>query len=272
MKDTGSTPINPFMTDTFARVYEETGERITGQASSAAIDLVGGIGPGKEILDIGAGTGALTIPAAMSGANVTAIDIAPGMIRRLSVKAAKFPNVDASEMDGTDLSFSDGYFDATFSVFGVITFSDWRKGLREQARVTRQGGKGCVVAWGDPIGGGPFQIVAAAIANILPDRPALPKPEAFVVLSDADRLTFEMEVAGFIDVSVTRIACTWQGPTGQVYLDMLRELHSYMRAYQSLSSEEKILVDAEIINLTQPNTSDGKLELKSPVLIAVGKK
>lgn len=272
MNDASAQPVNPFMTDAFARVYEETGERITGQASRAALKHVGNIEPDDRILDIAAGTGALTIPAAESGANITAIDIAPGMVRRLASKIESFPNAEALEMDGARMDFSDGAFDLTFSVFGVIVFMDWRKGLSEQCRVTRPGGRGCVVTWRDPSGGGPFQIMAASIGRALPDRPPAFKPEAFVRLSEPAHLIAEMEAAGFQDVLVEEIECYWEGPAGEAYLEQLRALHSYMPPYVMLSPEDKLLVDEEVVRLSQSKAVDGKLRLPSRVLIAVGTK
>ena len=57
---------NPQMGDHFATVYEATAHRITGPVSNTALDLVG-IGPGTRILDIAAGAGALSGPAAERG-------------------------------------------------------------------------------------------------------------------------------------------------------------------------------------------------------------
>ncbi len=265
-------PVNPFLTDEFARVYEEAGERITGQASRAALEHVGNIGPGKHVLDIGAGTGALAIPAIEMGAKVTAIDISPGMIRRLSGKIDRHLEVEALVMDGTQMDFSAGVFDATFSVFGVILFRNWREGLREQYRVTRPGGKGCVVTWGDGLGGGPFQIMAAAIESALPERPEVPKPDNFAYFSKAHNLIAEMEAAGFRDVSVKEIECYWEGPTGKDYLEQMSALHKYMPPYGVLSSEDKLRVDQQVLRLSQSRASDGRLRLPSTVLIGLGEK
>ena len=90
------------------------------------------------MLDVAAGTGALTLAAARTGAHVLATDFSPGMVARIA--AANLPNVEASVMDGQALDLADGCFDAVFSIFGVIMFPDWRKGLSEMGRVTRPGG------------------------------------------------------------------------------------------------------------------------------------
>ena len=54
---------NPQMGDDFAAVYEATAHQITGPVSNTALDIVG-VGPGTRILDIAAGAGALSGPAA----------------------------------------------------------------------------------------------------------------------------------------------------------------------------------------------------------------
>ena len=133
---------NPQMGDEFARIYEAAANRITGPVSRAVLDLAGGIGAGTRLLDIAAGAGALSVPAAKRGAAVVAVDIAPGLVRRLQARLSGFPSCGAAVENGEDLNFPDGAFDATFSVFGVMNFADWRKGLAEQARGTGIGGQG----------------------------------------------------------------------------------------------------------------------------------
>ena len=270
MTATKSRANNPQMSDDFARVYEETAHRITVPVSLAALDAVGKIGGGTRVLDVAAGAGALSISAAERGASVTAIDIAPGMVRRLAEKLNGFRGCKVREMDGEALDLADDAFDATFSIFGTMTFTDWRKGLSEQARVTRRGGKGCVVTWRKPPGGGPFQIMISALGSVIPDRPAPAWPEGFFALSDPDRLKSELEHAGFTDVAVAQIEKVWEGPVGDAYLQELRELHQYIRPYAALDPDTRAKVDEAIRSLTIGKGEGGRMRLPSPVLIAVG--
>ena len=263
---------NPQMSDEFVRVYEESAHRITVPVSLAALDLTGGIGPGTRLLDIAAGAGALSVPAAERGAAVMAVDAAPGMVRRLEAKLAAFPSCEARVGDGERLNFPDGAFDATFSVFGVMTFSDWRKGLAEQARVTRIGGKGCVVTWREQPGGGPFMILLAALREVFPDRPVPPWPEGFTALSDPDRLSREMTEAGFAKVRVRQIEANWEGPAGQAYLNEVQDLYRYVGPYVALDHDLRIRVDEAMRAMTTEKAIDGKLRLTSPVVIAIGER
>ncbi len=168
------------------------------------------------------------------------------------------------------MDFPDKAFDATFSVFAVMTFSNWRKGLAEQARVTRIGGKGCVVTWREPPGGGPFMILFAALRQVFPDRPAPPWPEGFTALSDPDRLSCEMTKAGFTRVGVRQIKGTWEGAAGQAYLDEVQDLYRYVRPYAVLEDNVRARVDEAIRAISTLRACNGELRLDSPVLIATG--
>jgi|GEM_PF-256037 len=261
---------NPYMGYDFARAYENAASRITGPISIAALDLVGNIGPDTQLLDIAAGTGALSVPAAEQGASVLAIDNAPGMVRRLSERLTGFPRCEARLMDGQALVIANASFDAALSIVGVSMFAEWRKGLRELVRVLRPGGRGCVATWRKPPGGGPFLVMAQALRKVFPDHPAPAAPEGFVALSDPARLGDEMREAGLTDVSVIEIEATWEGPAGEAYLEELKELHPYMGPYRMLTSDQRRAVDEAILAILDKITWNGRVTLSSPVLLGLG--
>ena len=269
MSEQASRAANPQMSDDFARVYEASAHRITGPVSVADLELVG-VGPSTRLLDIAAGAGALSIPAAENGAKVTATDVAPGMVRRLAERLRTFPGCEAREMDGEALEFGAQSFDAAFSIFGVMLVSDWRRGLREQARVLRVGGKGCVATWRDPPGGGPFVLMALALRSIFPDRPPPSPPEGMAVLSDPGRLEAEMRAGGFDQVEVREIQSTWKGPAGDAYFKETEALHRYMRPYAALDESGRARVRSIIRSLLDERTVQGTVALPSAVLLAVG--
>lgn len=94
-----------------------------------------GIEPGMLVLDVAAGRGASARPVQALGAEVVAVDIAPGMVERL--RAA---GVDARVMDGEQLDFPDQSFDAVLCGFGLFFFPDSVQGAREFKRVVKPGG------------------------------------------------------------------------------------------------------------------------------------
>ncbi len=118
------------------------------------------------VLDIAAGTGALALVAARAGARVTATDFSPGMVE--SVLSHGLPNLCAKVMDGQALDFPDASFDAAFSMFGIMLFPDWRKGLAEMARVVRPGGLGSVGTWKQAAGAAANLLLAERVSDLFP--------------------------------------------------------------------------------------------------------
>jgi SAM-dependent methyltransferase len=260
---------NPQMGDDFAAVYEATAHRITGPVSNTSLDLVG-VGPGTRILDIAAGAGALSGAAAERGTTVLATDVAPGMVRRLAERLRPFRRCEARQMDGEALTVPDGSFDAAFSIFGVMLFSDWRRGLQEQPRVLRSGGKACVATWGEPPGGGPFIAMGAALRSVFPDlSPPLP-PSGMLALSNADRLSAEMNAAGLSSVELHRIEGIWRGGVGDVYFEDTEALHGYMPPYAALDQADRERVRGAIRTFVAERCVGETIEFRTPVLVAIG--
>lgn len=164
------------------------------------------IRPGARFLDVGAGSGALSIPAARRGAQVVATDIAPAMIERLQARAHAegLANLEARVMDGHALDLPDDRFDVAGSQNGVSILPDVKSGLAEMARVTKPGGHVLVVAFG-PLPRAEFiTFFIGAVQAAVPGfagLPADPPPLPFQV-AEPDRLRDEMAGAGLTDARV----------------------------------------------------------------------
>jgi len=263
---------NPHMSDRFAQVYEQTAHRITGPVAVQALRLAGPIDAHTRILDISAGAGALSIPAAFSGATVLAVDIAPGMVNLLAERLKPFPNAQAALMDGHALVIDDDSFDLAFSIFGVGLFNDWRTGLAEQVRVLRPGGKACIATWKIPPGGGPFLVMSNAIRAVLPERGPPAVLDGFMTLADPSRIVTELEEAGLVDVHVAEVQAVWQGTAGHAYLEELHDLHGFMPPYAALDEQGRREVDQAILRTLDAYTVGDRTHMVSPVLIATGTK
>jgi SAM-dependent methyltransferase len=263
---------NPHMTPSFARAYEKTATRIMGPVSSSALERIGPVGRGTRILDIAAGSGALSVPAAYKGALVTAIDIAPGMVELLTERLAPFPAAGAQIMNGQALTFEDESFDAALSIVGVSIFQDWRRGLAEQVRVLRSGGIAVLATWRTMPGGGPFVIMAEALRANFPDKPPPAPPEGFLTLADPDRMATAMGDAGLIDVTVEEIEAVWEGPAGPAYMDELRDFHPFMGPYAALDRDARSRLDDGILAVVDRIATDNKVVLKTSVTLAKGKR
>jgi len=89
---------------------------------------------GEHWLDIATGTGGVAIRADATGARVTGVDIAPGMLEGARSKA---PHIDFHLGDAQALSYEHGSFDVVCSCFGFIFAPDHRATASELVRVCR---------------------------------------------------------------------------------------------------------------------------------------
>ncbi|GAA4589396.1 SAM-dependent methyltransferase [Actinoplanes octamycinicus] len=104
-----------------------------------------GIGPGQRVLDVGAGTGNAAVPAARTGAEVTASDLTPELLRtgeqRSDVKLIW------TEADAEALPFQDAEFDTVMSCIGVMFAPHHERAAAELLRVCRPGGTLALLSW-----------------------------------------------------------------------------------------------------------------------------
>lgn len=218
---------------------------------------------GARVLDVATGVGALALVAAREGAQVLATDFSEGMVRL--VASAGHPNVEARQMDGQALDLPDGSFDAAFSMFGVMLFADWRKGLSEMARVVRPGGIGCVGTWKDRRGAATSLLIAQVIEQLYPDV-AQPDPaESMAALADTGRLTAEMERAGFTAVRVIEACHDYEVPPTMFAGDGAET--QFSGPWQQLDAQQQRAVVEHIRGL---RGSDGVVRVPSTALIAIG--
>jgi SAM-dependent methyltransferase len=131
-----------------------------------------GIASGTRVLDVAAGTGNASLPAAQAGATVTASDLTPELLeagrRRADAAGLTLAWVEA---DAEQLPFEDESFDVVISSIGAMFAPHHQQTANELARVCRPGGTIGLLSWT------PEGMIGALLQTIGPFAPA-PAPGA----------------------------------------------------------------------------------------------
>lgn len=115
------------------------------------------VGPGDVVVDVAAGTGALSHDLAASGADVVAADFSWNMLvagadrERRGVAGDPARPLRWLNADGLRLPLPDASVDAVTIAFGLRNLPDPAAGLAEFARVTKPGGRLVVLEFSRPI-------------------------------------------------------------------------------------------------------------------------
>jgi SAM-dependent methyltransferase len=255
-----------------AAEYEAVGEPLTRQCFPSAIAMVGGIRPGMRVIDIASGPGGLSVSAAEAGASVLATDIDEAMVGRAARRLAGYPNCTAEVMDAQELALPDGSFDAAFSLFGVVNVPDWRRALRELARVIRPGGHGCVGTWRDPFTVGPLSFLAEALRLTFPDATPLPRPEGVAVLCSPEDFRAEMAAAGFDEVEIRTVDVVWSAPSVDAFLDRCGPLYERMPRYAELSQADRDRLVPALRSVAEKARTENGLRVVATALVGAGRR
>ena len=107
-----------------------------------------GIRPGDRVLDVAAGSGNASLPAARRGARVVASDLTPHLLENGRSHANGLgTEIEWKEADAEALPFGDGEFDHVMSCVGVMFAPHHQVSADELVRVCRPGGTIGLISW-----------------------------------------------------------------------------------------------------------------------------
>jgi ubiquinone/menaquinone biosynthesis C-methylase UbiE len=107
-----------------------------------------GIQPGDHVLDVAAGSGNASIPAAAAGAIVTASDLTPELFEAgRAIAAQRGVELEWVEADAEALPFADNSFDVVISCVGAMFAPHHQETADELVRVVRPGGTIAMINW-----------------------------------------------------------------------------------------------------------------------------
>lgn len=242
-----------------------------------ALRLVG-LQPGMRFLDVAAGTGGLSIPAARLGARVLSTDLSPAMIRCLEERARDegISTLEARVMDGHALDLGDDTFDVSGSQFGVMLFPDLPRGVREMVRVTRPGGRVVLVVFGPPSQVEFLGFFMEAMRVAVPGftgLPTDPPPLPFQV-ADPGTLAERLADAGLSGVQVETVTETLEFGSGGEMWDWLMNSNPIPGALVGDTTPEQRATAREALEamLRERAGESGPAVLTHPIHIGFGTK
>ncbi len=175
-----------------------------GRAALAALAA----SPGERILDIGCGCGVTTLALAEQvspAGSVLGADISAPMLEIARHRPSLTPGV-AVTFRQADVQSDDlgrAAFDAAFSRFGVMFFSDPPAAFANIRAALRPGGRLAFVCWrplaDNPWMGAPLAAARPLLPPMPPPDPLAPGPFAF---ADPDRVRAILSEAGFGSISI----------------------------------------------------------------------
>jgi ubiquinone/menaquinone biosynthesis C-methylase UbiE len=123
--------------DRAADYYDRTRPFPEPAASLGVAAILKAAGPGARMLEVGAGTGRVSIPLLESGADLFGLDLSNKM---LALLRSKHPSAGLVQADATHIPFPSSQFDALLTVHVMHLVSGWKGALQEFRRVLRPGG------------------------------------------------------------------------------------------------------------------------------------
>jgi ubiquinone/menaquinone biosynthesis C-methylase UbiE len=187
-----------------SRVYDRLAEAIVAAYPDSLA--------GRHVLDIGAGTGAVTRALTARGARTTAVDIAPDMVEHM-----RADGINAVVGDICALPFPNATFDGAVAAFSVSHVADPVAALSEARRVVR-GGRVVIVGVfaAQPVNASKEVVdsVAEQFGFVRPGWYTHWKTEVEPAISTPEKLRSFAEQAGFeaIDISERAVATGVNAP------------------------------------------------------------
>jgi SAM-dependent methyltransferase len=168
------------------------------------------IAPGENVLEIGCGTGATTVPLAEAvgqRGRVVGVDLSEPMLAgaRQRVAESGLGNISLMQADAQVHHFEAGRFDLITSRFGVMFFADPVAAFSNLLPASRPDARLCFVCWG-PLEENrhwliPYEVALRHLGPPAPTPSHAPGPLAF---SDRDYVQSILERAGFADIVIDR--------------------------------------------------------------------
>jgi SAM-dependent methyltransferase len=228
-----------------------------------------GVAPGTDVLDVAAGSGNASIPAALAGARVIASDLTPELFvagrRRAAAAGVEIEWITA---DAEDLPFEDERFDYVVSSLGVQFAPRHEVATRELVRVCRPGGSIALGNWAADSYIGRFW---TAMGPYMPKPPAYASPPPGWGRVEHVRELFAEHP---VDLSITRETLHFEDASPEAFIDFFATDYGPLLQARLALGERWPALRAELVALSDESNvaTDGRFRAPSDYLVIVARK
>lgn len=281
MSDDDNSDQRAFWSGPSGRVWIER-EAVQDRLLSEAADAVmarAGIAPSQGVLDIGCGTGALSLRAADAvgpGGRVLATDISAPLLARAAERLAGHRQATTLEADAAVAEWPEPPFDHAISRFGVMFFADPPRAFANIARALRPGGRITFASWA-PALINPYWSDTAAIAARHLGRPPKVEQDTPGPMGLADRALTQERVGagGFTEVSVSavEIALIFEGAP-EALAELLLKVGPAARIANYFEADEATLapVRRDLADWAKGYMVDGAIRVPATINLIEGRR
>jgi SAM-dependent methyltransferase len=207
---------------------------------------------GERVLDVAAGNGNASLPAARRFADVLSTDYVPALLEEAARRAEADGVALRTEVaDAQALPYDDGQFDVVMSTIGVMFAPDQETVAAELARVCRSGGRIGLANWT------PDSTVGDMFRTIGRHVPPPPGVVPGVAWGTEARVT-ELLGRHCRELQATEQTCAWRFPSVEACVDYFRTWYGpIVAAFGALDDDGRGQLAADLTEVFQKhNTAD----------------
>jgi SAM-dependent methyltransferase len=222
---------------------------------------------GERVLDVAAGNGNASLPAARRLADVLATDYVPQLLEEAKGRAdAEGVRLRTEVADAQALPYADGEFDIVLSTIGAMFAPNQEAVAREMTRVCRSGGRIGMANWT------PDSMVGDMLRTVSQHVPPPPGVLPPVVWGTEDRVT-ELLGPHCQDLRITRETCAFRFPSANACMDYFRTWYGpTVAAFKAVGEDGRAELEEELVAVYEKHgtATDGTCAMDVSYLEVVG--